>query len=1032
MCGIAGVFNSVKSKEKLLASLDKIRHRGGSIFEFEEIGLAAIGANRLPIVDRISGKQPQTNEERTIFVVQNGEIFNYLELQEKLKKLGHVFKTNSDTEVLAHLYEEYGVKMLDFIDSEMFAFIVYDAKKDSVFVARDPLGVKPLYYAKDLGGALLFASEIKQLAQFDDIETIHEFPAGHYFYNGKFIKYFSLKESKKKLNEEEALKELEKAVVNAVHKRVNTDLPIGVLLSGGVDSSLVMELAVRFHSNVTALILGYEGSSDYNHAVRLCKERGYKYHVITPHVDYEKELDELLLHIESFEPNVIKHSFANWLCAKEAQRLGLSIVLVGEGADELFGGYNEFSALSNKKISEGCKILVENMKDSQLKRVDRTCMRFTVEARCPFLDARVVETAFRISGDLKIKRENHRVTTKYILRKVAERFLPDYIAWRYKMPFANGAGMNVGFNYNAEDGDLASLVKKYDVSTILDKSLKKYKLVTAEEKYYFKKYSQNGFDKLVTSDCRVIIKDILYTLESSKNHRLVVAEFDKLALYFPAYLAAQKNIFGLHDLDVDFISTGGDDQTYATLSNNSAQIGISDPLFAMFENQSSKGEIIGELVRSVPLVAVSINPTISIHSLNDFSKYRIGTFQKFSTTHTVATSLLPAGTSIAPFEHSQILEKLVSREIDIAIVLMEYALDLEAQGGKIIYKFSTHLPHYLFSGLTVSGNLEPRHKKALNSFVASIKEAMKYISNNKVEALKYFSKIFPELRQPEKVIEAYSKFWVSSLKVNPDDYNRSHYIWKKNYPGLLKNHNEPYFRSYSVADPIIETLCNQEIRREYPFLEDILRTRIESCIANKEPIKLVGFWGAGSKQSHDEHDRKTIKHFNEFILKAKGKYSYGIEVNFLLADMHAINNGYQKNVVKKYLQGIDKELHKYRFQTTYLSVLWKKWGLSITLINKILQSKNKKWWSSVSINKLLEQRSAKDFIGDNKVLGAQKYYIMRSLEKSFLEKEFSKDIFIIYGSSAIQQIYPNLPSLYLYTEKKFYNICPWFSEVAPR
>lgn len=1021
MCGIIGVFHSAESARLAHQALAKIPHRGGSNFELKSFGDCTIGANRLPIVDRASGTQPKANQAESIFAVQNGEIFNHKELRAELTQLGHVFRTESDTEILPHLYERYGVKMMEHLDSEMFAFIIYDAGCGDVFAARDPLGVKPFHYAKDAQGALFFASELKQLSQFDFLTEIHEFPPGHYYYQGKFRRYFSLGKPKKMLSEEAAIRQLERQLVAAVRKRVETDLPVGVFLSGGVDSSLVMEIATRFHADVTALILGYEGSSDYEHAVRLCKERHYKYHVITPHVDYAAELDDLLYALETYEPLVVRQSFANWLCSREAQRLGLSVVLVGEGADELFAGYNEFSALPADKINEGCRYLTEHLAQGHLKRVDRASMHFTVEVRSPFLDTAVVQTAFRIPGHLKIDAREHRITTKYILRKVAERFLPAEIAWRYKMPFANGAGMNVGYNFKSGDGDVAAVAGKR--ATSLDKkTLKKYGLETAEEQYYFQKYQEFGFDKLAGDEQRIVIKDTLHSLSTSRRHRLVVAEFDKLALYFPVYFAAQKKFFELHGLEVDFIATGGDDNTYSALLNNSAQIGLADPLFAMFDGMKAvgKGEIFGELVHSTPIVAVALNPAIRIDKPDDLLHYKLGSFQKYSTTHTVVQSLLPTA-EIHTCSHRDVIAKLVDRSIDIALVLAEFAIDLEARGGRILYEFAPQMPHYLFTGFTHAGSLEPRHKKKLPSFTAAVRESLRYMVRHPEEAVKAFHKLFPEIEHPEKVIDYYRKFWIGNLKVVHEDYLKSHAVWKRSYPEILKQH-EPYFKGHSPADAVLEVINSRHFRREYPFLEDRLKLKIE----RQEPLHFVGFWGASSKTGLNRHDTDTITHLYDWLTRIQAVYAAGAKVTFLLADFHARNNGYREVQYLPYLKEVQQALHAKGLSTLWLSELWEKWEVTAQNVEKQLTGKKPGWWNSIGIATNLEHRAAKNFAGHDARLGAQKYHVMRKIEKPCLEKEFRDAVFLVYGDSTLQSLYPKIPTVYLWTEKGGFSNCPWF------
>lgn len=793
MCGIIGIFGNNDSNGRALKALKKITHRGSNVFEVEFFENGALGANRLAIVDRKNGRQPKFNEDKTIFAAQNGEIFNYKKLKKELEDKGHEFATDSDTEVLAHLYEEYGIDMVKKIDSEMFAFVIYDKKNNKVFAARDPLGVKPLYYAHDESGQLYFTSEIKQLTIFPDISEINNFPAGSYYINGKFKKYYDLTSTDELDNEAEVVATLEEKIVKAVAKRVDTDLPIGVLLSGGVDSSLMMEIATRLHPDVTAIILGYPGSPDYEFAIRLCKDRKYKHKIISPKINFGKEIDKVLYHVESYEPNVIRHSFAVDLCAREAHRLGLKIVLVGEGSDELFCGYNEFSNLSGAQINKGSLMLMDNLHAGQLQRVDRMAMKHTIEARIPLLDREVVDYAMRIDGGLKVKRENHQIITKYILRKVAANFLPDYIAWRYKVPFSNGAGMNVGSNFKSQDGDVAKAVLAKKYKKLNDFLAKGFNVNTDEEKYYLSKFDEFGFTKLQSAQKRLVVKEKINELNKSKKTKLLVAEFDRLALYFPVYFAQEMKIFDKHGLNVDFIATGGDDKTYDSLVNNSAHIGLADPMFSMFENSVGvKGKIVGELVTCAPNIAVAINPSIQISRLKDFAKYKIGTFQKFSTTHTLIKYLLPKKTSVMPMAKDDLLSKLSDRTIDIAIVLPEHASSLIARGGRVVFSFNQAVPDMLCSGFTVANILEDRYSKRINDFLAAVRESMNLMLKDKQTAKKIFARLFPLIREGADVFDSYLKMWSPDLIINEKDFIISRNMWKSTYPKLLKQYY-PFF-----------------------------------------------------------------------------------------------------------------------------------------------------------------------------------------------------------------------------------------------
>lgn len=513
MCGISAIFGETKDKEeKLKISLSKITHRGEYHFEYKIFDHAALGANRLAIVDEKLGVQPQEDEGGEIFAIQNGEIFNFANLAQKLESLGHIFHTHNDTEVLVHLWQEYKEKMIFELDSEMFAFVVYDKKSNEFFVARDRIGVKPLYYAFDDNKNFYLASELKALVCLEDIKEVHEFPPGHYFYKNKFVKYFDIVTNESENPDEQAIQKL---IEESVAKRVQTDLPIAVFLSGGVDSSLVMELATRFHKNVTALILGETDSLDYINAMKLCEEKKWKYKVIEPKIDYENELANIVYFVETYDPNIVRHSFANDVISKLAHELGFKIILTGEGSDEIFAGYNEFLNIDKSKINLGCKMLLESMSRGNLMRIDKMAMRYTVETRCPFFDQKLVDVALSLSGSLKVGEYNGKQYTKLVLRKIALNYLPEYIALRDKLAFANGAGMNVGMNYKQGDGVLGEIAKRKisdEKLNEIQRDFSEYKLETKEEVMLFDLYRSFEYDKFVEGKERLIVKDTLYTI----------------------------------------------------------------------------------------------------------------------------------------------------------------------------------------------------------------------------------------------------------------------------------------------------------------------------------------------------------------------------------------------------------------------------------------------------------------------------------------------------------------------------------------
>lgn len=512
MCGIGAIFGKDIGERKfsIMRSLETVKHRGFSNYEIAIFENAVLGANRLQIIDRENAKQPQSNESGSIHAILNGEIFNYIQLRSELIEMGHRFNTNSDTEVLVHLWEEYGEQMVKKIDSEMFAFIIYDKNKDNFFVARDPYGVKPLYYAKDKKENFHFASEIKQLSQFKEIDIIEQFPQGCYMISGKIKKYH-------KISNEETEDDLEIMIGNirnlfdeSVKKRVKTDLPIGVFLSGGLDSTAVLITALEYHKDVTAITVGLEGSNDLEISKRYCAEKGIK--LITLNPPTEEKLLEIIPQIinitESFEPNMIRQGTISFYISKIAKDLGLKIILVGEGPDELFAGYPEFSNSNEESIKNRILSFVNDLPRTQFQRVDRTTMNFTIEARVPFFDTKLADYVLKIPSRFKIRKEKGRIVTKWILREAMRDRLPSYICDREKEVLSEGAG----YKGNQTIGGLFyQLIKE----KITDKEFEKlnedypeWNIHNKEVAFYFKIFKKLLFTKAKFNQVRPISNSI--------------------------------------------------------------------------------------------------------------------------------------------------------------------------------------------------------------------------------------------------------------------------------------------------------------------------------------------------------------------------------------------------------------------------------------------------------------------------------------------------------------------------------------------
>jgi len=511
MCGIAAIWGKEsQSNESLLKMLKPISHRGEIEFfnESESLDHCVLGMNRLAIVDQENAKQPFVSKDGRYHIVFNGEIYNFIEIRKELRDMGHHFTTNSDTEVLLRAYIEWQEKSLEKLNG-MFAFFIYDKIENTFFAARDPFGIKPLYWAKDKQSQYYFASEIKSLSHFEHLEEIKIFPPGHFMKSKKLQSYYFFPEEQiQTLSEEESIQELREFIDEAVKKRVQTELPIAVYLSGGIDSTAILATARKFHPDVTAIIIGNEHSTDKKIATKYCEENNIKYIVKTPPTEEELlELIPLVTQItESFEPNLVRQSTLTYHIAEAAK--DFKVVLCGEGADEIFAGYPEFMDLNEDEIQKKSMSFLKDLHRTQLQRVDRCSMYFTTEVRIPFLDVSIVDFILKKPGNLKIRMEEGKTITKYLLRKAMADRLPEYIYNREKVVLSEGAG----YKGNKKIGGLF-----YDLISekLSDQEFEKYKLKyqdwkleTKEEVFYFKIYCELGYTKAKFNQKRVIANSI--------------------------------------------------------------------------------------------------------------------------------------------------------------------------------------------------------------------------------------------------------------------------------------------------------------------------------------------------------------------------------------------------------------------------------------------------------------------------------------------------------------------------------------------
>jgi asparagine synthase (glutamine-hydrolysing) len=437
MCGIAAeLFTDAEQPgagrvETMLAA---IRHRGDSVYygQIRVLRGAVLGSNRLAIVARDEAGQPMSDASGRLWVVFNGEIYNHDELRRELTGRGHRFRTESDTEVLLCGYREWGDELPSHLDG-VFAFVIYDPSTGNYLCARDRFGVKPLYWARD-GAAMLLASEIKAFGALGCPPL--ELPPGHAVSGAGRWRYDERRSVAVPGEEDEVVSELFGRLDAAVAKRTRTDLPIGVIYSGGVDSAAVLGLAIRHHPDVTAISVGFPGAPDLDIATRSCADLGVRH--VVHHLDYDElvaRLPETVRQIETFEVIDIMDASVMTPAFAVARDLGIKVVLVGDGSDELFAGYELFRDHPDPLALMQYRVM--NLYRTDLQRVDRTSMLHSVEARVPFLDPAVVDFAWHLPMSWKLRDG----IEKWVLRKAIDGVVPDYLAWRPKIRMPQGTGL---------------------------------------------------------------------------------------------------------------------------------------------------------------------------------------------------------------------------------------------------------------------------------------------------------------------------------------------------------------------------------------------------------------------------------------------------------------------------------------------------------------------------------------------------------------------------------------------------------------
>ncbi|MDX6181891.1 asparagine synthase B [Flavobacterium sp. Fl-77] len=448
MSGLLAVIGKGKDPQLVKELSERMAHRGPDESDFHIMENGSILCHEsLSIIDLQSGKQPIQGTSKA-WMVHDGEIYNYQELKDGVLK-EHTFRTKSDSEVIVHLYEEFGYDFCNKLDGD-WAFVIMDG--DDYMAGRDPMGVKPLYYGLDERGRIYFSSEMKPIA--DQCKSFSTFPPGHY-YTGKsgFVKYYDPEYE----DYENAIQELDLALIRsslieATRKRLMGNVPVGVLLSGGLDSSLTSAIAARLLAEngqkLQSFSIALDADAPDAKAARKAAEfLGTEHHEVHFTVaEGVAILEKIILHIETYDVISVRASVPMYLLAKVIVEKGIKVILSGEGADEIFGGHLYFrNAPSAEDFQKETIERIQKLFTADLLRADKSTMAFGLETRVPFLDKQFLDATVRIKPEEK-QPKTYDGVEKYILRKAFDTpedpYLPAEILWRQKEQFSDGVGYN--------------------------------------------------------------------------------------------------------------------------------------------------------------------------------------------------------------------------------------------------------------------------------------------------------------------------------------------------------------------------------------------------------------------------------------------------------------------------------------------------------------------------------------------------------------------------------------------------------------
>lgn len=518
MCGFVGMFDisgEVASfRDNVIAMSRKIRHRGpdwSGVYTGKD---TIICHERLSIVDPLSGKQPLYSPDGKLVLAANGEIYNHMEIRERYKDT-YEFQTKSDCEVILALYQDKGMDFLEDLNG-IFAFCLYDSEKDSYIVARDHIGIIPLYQGWDAAGHYYVASELKALEGV--CTTITEFMPGTVYssatgetkewYHRDWESFDAVKDN------EASVEAVREGLMAAVKRQMMSDVPYGVLLSGGLDSSVIAAITAKYALHriesddkesawwptLHSFAVGLKDSPDLAAARKAAEFIGTVHHEV--HFTIQEALDavdDVIYHLETYDITTVRAATPMFLLARVIKSMGIKMVLSGEGSDELFGGYLYFhKAPDAKEFHEETVRKLSKLHLYDCLRANKALAAWGVEGRVPFLDKEFIDIAMRLNPEAKMSRnpDGSGRIEKWIVREAFKDMLPDEIVWRQKEQFSDGVGyswidtLKKTTNEMVSDAQFALADKRFPINTPATK-----------EEYYYRTIFSKHFPSESAAKC---------------------------------------------------------------------------------------------------------------------------------------------------------------------------------------------------------------------------------------------------------------------------------------------------------------------------------------------------------------------------------------------------------------------------------------------------------------------------------------------------------------------------------------------------